>query len=150
MSSYLSTKSVSSEYIILSYLSTESEVSEYHVNSTDFAEQRSIQEREGHRQQPCSGLVQQIQRVYKSQMDRSSKFRHCGLVVSAPAWDGTGCEFDSWQCRIYIPCSLSLRLLGSLRVFSGYIWLETKIVLKKQWVSPDNERGRICSYTAST
>ena len=25
-------------------------------------------------------------------------------------------EFDSWQCRIYIPCSLSLRLLGSLRV----------------------------------
>ena len=28
--------------------------------------------------------------------------RHCGLVVSAPAWDGTGCEFDSWQCRIYI------------------------------------------------
>ena len=41
--------------------------------------------------------------------------RHCGLVVSAPAWDGTGCEFDSWQCRIYIPCSLSLRLLGSLR-----------------------------------
>ena len=41
--------------------------------------------------------------------------RHCGLVVSAPAWEGTGCEFDSWQCRIYIPCSLSLRLLGSLR-----------------------------------
>ena len=39
--------------------------------------------------------------------------RHCSLVVSAPAWDGTGCEFDSWQCRIYIPCSLSLRLLGS-------------------------------------
>ena len=28
--------------------------------------------------------------------------RHCGLAVSAPAWDGTGCEFDSWQCRIYI------------------------------------------------
>ena len=28
--------------------------------------------------------------------------RHCGLVVSAPAWDRTGCEFDSWQCRIYI------------------------------------------------
>ena len=37
-----------------------------------------------------------------------------GLVGSAPAWDGTGCEFDSWHCRIYIPCSLSLRLLGSL------------------------------------
>ena len=57
--------------------------------------------------------------------------RHCGLVVSTPAWDGTGCEFDSWQCRIYIPCSLSLRLLGSFG-FSGYIWLDTKIVLKKK------------------
>ena len=34
--------------------------------------------------------------------------RHCGLLGSAPAWDGTGCEFDSWQCRIYIPCALSL------------------------------------------
>ena len=25
---------------------------------------------------------------------------HCGLVGSARTWDGTGCEFDSWQCRI--------------------------------------------------
>ena len=56
---------------------------------------------------------------------------HCGLVGSAPTWDGTGYEFDSWQCRIYIPCSLSLRLLGFLRG-SGYIWLDTKIVLKKR------------------
>ena len=24
-------------------------------------------------------------------------------------------EFDSWQCQIHIPCSLSLRLLGSFR-----------------------------------
>ena len=31
--------------------------------------------------------------------------RHCGLVGSARTWDGTGCEFDSWQYRIYIPCS---------------------------------------------
>ena len=46
---------------------------------------------------------------------------NCGLVVSAPARDGTGCEFDSWQCRIYIPCSLSLRLLGSLRGSLGTI-----------------------------
>ena len=57
-------------------------------------------------------------------------FRHCGLVGSASAWDGTGCEFDSWQCRIYIPSSLSLRLLGSLRGFLGTYWLDTKIVLK--------------------
>ena len=52
---------------------------------------------------------------------------HCGLVVSAPAWDGTGCEFDSWQCRIYIPCSLSLRLLGSLRGSLGTYGLTQKL-----------------------
>ena len=53
--------------------------------------------------------------------------RHCGLVVSTPAWDGTGCEFDSWQCRIYIPCSLSLRLLGSLRGSLGTYGLTQKL-----------------------
>ena len=62
--------------------------------------------------------------------ERSRLIRHCGLVVSTPAWDETGCEFDSWQCRIYIPCSLSLRLLGSLSWFYGYIWLDTKIGMK--------------------
>ena len=40
--------------------------------------------------------------------------RHCGLVVSAPAWDGTGWVRFLACC----PCSLSLRLLGS---YSGYI-----------------------------
>ena len=55
------------------------------------------------------------------------EFRHCGLVVSTPAWDGTGCEFDSWQCRIYIPCSLSLRLLGSLRGSLGTYGLTQKL-----------------------
>ena len=58
--------------------------------------------------------------------------RHCGLLVSTPAWDGTGCEFDSWQCRIYIPCSLSLRLLGSLRGSPGTYGLTQKIVFKKK------------------
>ena len=57
---------------------------------------------------------------------------HCGLVGSACTWDGKGCEFDSWQCQIYIPCSLSLRLLGSFRGSLGtYLWLATKILLKK-------------------
>ena len=51
----------------------------------------------------------------KNENEDEEDVRHCGIVVSAPAWDGTGCEFDSWQCRIYIPCSLSLRLLGFLR-----------------------------------
>ena len=30
------------------------------------------------------------------------KIRHCGLVELARTWDGTGCEFHSWQCQIYI------------------------------------------------
>ena len=30
---------------------------------------------------------------------------HCGLVGLARTWDGTDCEFDSWLCRIHIPCS---------------------------------------------
>ena len=59
--------------------------------------------------------------------------RHCGLVGSAPAWDGTGCEFDSWQCRIYIPCSLSLRLLGFLRDSLGTYGLTQKLCLKKHF-----------------
>ena len=46
----------------------------------------------------------------------------------APAWDGTGREFDSWQCRIYIQCSLSLGLLGFLR---GSLSTYTEIVFKK-------------------
>ena len=49
------------------------------------------------------------------------------LVVSAPAWNGTGREFDSWQCQIYIPCSLSLRLLGSLRGSLGTYGLTQKL-----------------------
>ena len=60
--------------------------------------------------------------------------RHYGLVGSAPAWDGTGCEFDSWQCRIYIPCSLSLRLLGSFRGSLGTYGLTQKLC-KKQFIT---------------
>ena len=57
---------------------------------------------------------------------------HCGLVVSAPAWDWTGCDFDSWQCWIYIPCSSSLRLLGTLQGFLGAYGLTQKLCLKKE------------------
>ena len=56
---------------------------------------------------------------------------HCGPVGSAPAWDGTGCEFDSWECRIYIPCSIEPMITWVPWGFSGYIWLDTKIVLAK-------------------
>ena len=50
--------------------------------------------------------------------------------LSASAWDGTGPEFDPWQCRIYIPCSLSLRLLGSW-VHLGTYGLTQKVCSKK-------------------
>ena len=53
------------------------------------------------------------------------------VTTTIPAWDGTGCEFDSWQCRIYIPCSLSLRLLGSLRGSLGTYGLTQKLCLKE-------------------
>ena len=29
-------------------------------------------------------------------------FRHYDLVESARTWAGSGCEFDSWECMIYI------------------------------------------------
>ena len=55
-------------------------------------------------------------------------------MVSTPAWDGTGCEFDSWQCRIYIyPMFNEPKITWVPSGFSGYIWLDTKkIVLKKK------------------
>ena len=45
-----------------------------------------------------------------------SFIRHCGLVESARTWDGRGCVFDSWHCRIYIISHVhrAIRLLGSL------------------------------------
>ena len=46
--------------------------------------------------------------------------RHCVVVVSAPAWDGTGCEFDAWQCRIYIHVhepTITWSLRGSLGTY---------------------------------
>ena len=55
-------------------------------------------------------------------------------MVSAPAWDGTGCEFDSWQCRIYIPCSLSLRLLGFLQGSLGTYGSTQKLCWKKMFL----------------
>ena len=70
--------------------------------------------------------------------------RHCGLVVTAPACDGTGCEFDSWRFRIYIPCSLSLRLLELLRGSLGTYGLTQKLCLTLKclrWVPGD---PRIC------
>ena len=74
--------------------------------------------------------------------------RQCGLVESAPTWNGTGCEFDSWQCRIYIPCSLSLRLLGSLQGSLGTYGLTQKLCLKK-WEKIGNKHG-LAPFCVST
>ena len=80
-------------------------------------------------------LLQWSSRWYVSVPDRSVSIRHCGLVGSAPAWDGTGCEFDSWQCQIYIPCSLSLRLLGLFGVFWVHMaWHKNCVENKKKSV----------------
>ena len=68
----------------------------------------------------------------------SIKWGHCGLVGSAPAWDRTGCEFDSWQCRIYTyPMFIEPTITWVSSGFSGYIWLDTKIVLKKIYIYTD-------------
>ena len=95
----------------------------------------------------CSEIMKnfQIQAIYIEEGFKISAFSICNYmhfqfvfnfnykdVVSAPAWDGTGCEFDSWQCQIYIPCSLSLRLLGSLRSSLGTYCLTQKLCYKKQ------------------
>ena len=53
------------------------------------------------------------------------------LVGSAPTWDRTGCEFNSWQCWIYIPCSLSLRSLWSLQDSLGTYGSTQKLCWKK-------------------
>ena len=64
-----------------------------------------------------------------------SLIRHCGLVGSACTWDGTSCEFNSWQCQTYsyhIPCSQSLRLLGFLWGSLGTYGLTQKLCLKQK------------------
>ena len=48
--------------------------------------------------------------AFSTLLPTNNSLRHCGLVGLAPTWDRTGREFDSWQNRINIPCSLSLRL----------------------------------------
>ena len=40
-------------------------------------------------------------------------------------------QFESWQFRIYIQCSLRPTITWVPSGFSGYIWLDTKIVFKK-------------------
>ena len=54
-------------------------------------------------------------------------------VVSAPTWDGTGCEFDSSILAVLdiYPMFIEPTITWVPSGFSGYIWLDTKIVLKK-------------------
>ena len=68
----------------------------------------------------------------------------CVIVVSAPAWDGTGCEFDSCMAAsdkylIFIEPTITWVPLG----FSGYILFDTKIVLIKSLsMEPDGDVKR--------
>ena len=74
-----------------------------------------------------------MQQVNKSAMSRiiCSSVRHCGLVVSAPACYGTGCEFDFLAVSDIYPMFIEPTITWVPSGFSGYIWLDTKIVLKK-------------------
>ena len=45
---------------------------------------------------------------------------------SARTWDRTGCEFESWQCQIYISHVHRAYDCSGLLGFSWYIWLATK------------------------
>ena len=54
------------------------------------------------------------------------------IVGSVPAWDETGCEFDSWQCRILYPMFsvptitwVPSRFSGSLRTITEWTYLLT-------------------------
>ena len=61
------------------------------------------------------------------------KVRHCGLVVSVHAWDRTGHEFDSWQCRIYIISHVhwAYDYLGPIRVLWVHMAWHKNCVEKK-------------------
>ena len=72
---------------------------------------------------------------FKIRLDVRYTVRHCGLVVSAPAWDGTGREFDSWAVSDIYPMFMEPTITWVPSGFSGYIWLDTKIVLKKLYGS---------------
>ena len=69
--------------------------------------------------------------LLQTTVSQREHIEHCGIVVSAPAWDGTGSEFDSWQCQIY-PTFIEPTITWIPSGFSGYIWLDTKIVLEKK------------------
>ena len=61
---------------------------------------------------------------------------HCDLVVSTPAWDGTGCEFDSWAVSDIPTVPSHVYWAYDYLVPFGVLWpytdgLGTKIVLKK-------------------
>ena len=71
----------------------------------------------------------------------------CGLMGSVQTWDGTGCEFDSWQCRIYIISHVHIEpsITWVPTGFSGYLRLDTKNCVKKISASRDDLDGGIGS-----
>ena len=78
-------------------------------------------------QSSCNCNKHLLKRPPMAPLSRKRSLSLSVTVASAPAWDGTGCELDSWQCRIYITCLLSLRLLWSLRGSLGTYGLTQKL-----------------------
>ena len=58
--------------------------------------------------------------------------RHCGLVGSAGAWDGTGLSSIPGSVRYISHVHKAYDYPPVPSGFYGYIWLDTKIVLKKR------------------
>ena len=50
----------------------------------------------------CQVILELAARLSRFGLNWNNFVCHCDLVGSARTWDGTGCEFDSWQCQIYI------------------------------------------------
>ena len=81
----------------------------------------------------CKGVHLKLSVAWMFALENTIKqtwwnIRHCGLVESACTWDGTGCEFNSWQCRIYIISHVHIAYdyLGPFRVLWVHMaWHET-------------------------
>ena len=85
---------------------------------------------------PTCSLYKRAQSpTFLSQTSNIKIVCHCGLVESGRTWDRTSCEFESWQCRIYITSHIhrayTITITRVISGFPGYIWLDTRIGLKK-------------------
>ena len=76
--------------------------------------------------------MRESERASEEREREQASVRHCGLVVSACAWDGSGCEFDFLAVSDIYLMFIEPTITWVSSGFFGYIWLDTKIVLKKK------------------